>query len=210
MAAALEVRDLACLRGGQVVFSGVSFELARGSALVVRGPNGSGKSSLLRLLGGLSRADHGAISLDLGEGLVPIDELGRYSHLIGHKAGITDAMSVMANLHFQTELLGGDPSRINSALTRLGLSSIAHQRAQALSAGQRKRLALARLIAVPRKLWLLDEPMESLDAAGEGLVQGLLSEHCAAGGMALVATHGSAPRAARLELALIPEPQAAA
>ncbi|MFZ1991789.1 MAG: heme ABC exporter ATP-binding protein CcmA [Alphaproteobacteria bacterium] len=206
----LEVADLGCVRGGKPVFGGVSFRLESGAALVVRGPNGSGKSSLLRLLGGLARPDQGAISLDIGEGRVLVEELGRHSHLIGHKGGITDAMSVQANLRFQTELLGGSPLLIDAALTRLGLIPIAHQRAQTLSAGQRKRLALARLITVPRQLWLLDEPLESLDAEGEALVQTLLGEHCASGGIALVATHGSAPRAARLELALIPEERIAA
>lgn len=192
------------------MFGGVSFRLENGAALVVRGPNGSGKSSLLRLLGGLARADHGTISLDVGDGPVPAEELGRHSHLIGHKGGVTDAMSVEANLRFQTELLGGNSSLMDAALTRLGLMPLAHQRAMTLSAGQRKRLALARLITAPRKLWLLDEPMESLDAAGEALVQTLLGEHCASGGIALIATHGSAPRAARLELALLPEQRASA
>ena len=210
MPVALEVRDLACIRGGQTVFSGVRFRLGSGSAMAVRGPNGSGKSSLLRLIGGLIRPVRGTILLDVGEGQAPSDELGRRSHLIGHRAGITDAMSVEANLRFQTGLLGGDESLIEAALGRVGLATVTRQQAQTLSAGQRRRLALARLITAPRKLWLLDEPTESLDTSGEALVQALLAEHCASGGMALVATHGAAPRAARLELSLIPPERIAA
>ncbi len=210
MAVTLEALDLACMRGGAPVFAGVSFQLEGGSAMAVRGPNGSGKSSLLRLMGGLIRPERGTIALDLGEGPMPIDELAKHSHLIGHKAGITDAMSAIANLRFQTGLLGGDLALVGPALERLGLGALAHQRAATLSAGQRRRLSLARLITTPRRLWLLDEPMESLDAAGEALVQTMLVEHCASGGIALIATHGAAPRAARLELSLEPPERVAA
>ena len=210
MVLTLEVSSLACVRGGAAVFSDVSFRLAGGTAMTIRGPNGSGKSSLLRLIGGLMRPTRGAILLDHGKGPQAMDERSRHSHLIGHKLGITDAMSAVGNLRFQTGLLGGDLSRVESALDRLGLQSFAHQRAGLLSAGQRRRLALARLMSAPRPLWLLDEPMESLDAAGETLVQSMLSEHCASGGMALIATHGIAPRAARFELSLVPVEKAAA
>jgi heme exporter protein A len=119
-------------------------------------------------------------------------------------------MSLVANLRFHTELLGGDGSLVEAALTRAGLMSLARQRAQILSAGQRKRLALSRLITTPRKVWLLDEPTESLDAAGEALAQALIAEHCTAGGIALVATHGAPPRAVRLELSLVPPERIAA
>lgn len=192
------------------MFTGVSFRLESGSAMVVRGPNGSGKSSLLRLLGGLARAERGTITLDVGDGQVPSDELSRHSHLIGHRAGITEAMSVVANLRFHTGLLGGEGDRVAAALERAGLEHVARQRTQTLSAGQRRRLALARLITVPRRLWLLDEPTKSLDVSGEALVQALLNEHCASGGIALVATHGAAPQAARRELSLIPSERIAA
>lgn len=206
----LEVTNLACSRGGTIVFAEIGFRLEGGSAMTVRGPNGSGKSSLLRVVGGLAGPERGTVALDLGVGPVPFAELGRHSHLIGHRAGITDAMTVEANLRFHTGLLGGDTARVVTALERAGLAPFASQRAHILSAGQRRRLALARLISVPRKLWLLDEPTKSLDSAGEALVQTLLTEHCASGGIALVATHGAAPRAARLELSLIlPEPIAA-
>lgn len=210
MTVALEAEDLACVRSGMPVFDGVSFRLDGGSAMAVRGPNGSGKSSLLRLIGGLARPDRGAISLDAGEGPVPTEELAQHSHLIGHKAGITDAMSTLDNLRFHTGLLGGEVSLVETALGRFGLEALAHQRAATLSAGQRRRLSLARLITTPRRLWLLDEPMESLDAVGEARVQTLLAEHCAAGGIALIATHGTAPRAARLELSLVPQEPIAA
>ena len=203
MTATLKVEDLACFRGGQTVFAGVSFRVEGGGGLVIRGANGSGKSSLLRVIAGLMRPEHGSVWLDAGSGAVSFSELGRHSHLVGHTSGLTGAMSALANLRFQTRLLGGEVTRAEGAIARMGLAPFIDRRAQVLSAGQRKRLAMARLLTVPRPLWLLDEPTESLDAAGEAVVETLIAEHCAAGGIALVATHGAAPRAARTELALV-------
>lgn len=200
----LTAKDLACTRGGAPVFSGVTFRLEAGGLLTLRGANGSGKSSLLRLLGGLMKPAAGTVALDLGTGPLPPEEIARRSHLIGHRGGLTDAMSAYENLRFQTALLGADVSRVPLALERAGLAALSAQRAGALSAGQRRRLSLARLITVNRPVWLLDEPMEALDAAGGQLVEGLIEEHRAGGGITVVATHGRLDARPGVTLTLIP------
>ena len=186
------------------MFSGVSFRLSAGGLMVVRGPNGSGKSSLLRILGGLMKPSTGKVACDLGQGAIEPEELARNVHLIGHRGAITDALTTVENLRFQTAVLGGAPEGVAAALARLGLSAIANQRAHTLSAGQRRRLALARLITAPRPIWLLDEPSESLDTAGEALAQSLIAERRASGGIVVVATHAPMPATASIELTLVP------
>jgi heme exporter protein A len=198
----LEADGLGCRRGMAAIFDGVTFTLGSGEALVVRGPNGSGKSSLLRLLCGLMNRAAGAVRLSLGG--TPVEEPERLCHFIGHQPAVTDALSVRANLAFQTALLGGERSRVAALIERVALLPLADAPGRHLSAGQKRRLALARLIAVPRPLWLLDEPGTSLDAAGEALLAELARAHRGAGGLIVLATHGVAPFPASAELLLTP------
>jgi heme exporter protein A len=188
----LEARDLACLRGERPVFRGVDFALAAGEALRLTGPNGSGKSSLLRLVAGFGRPASGRIlwdGADLSEARNGEARRGLLLYL-GHLDAIKPWLSVGENLAFSAALHAVvEPKAIERALGRFGLSSNTATPARYLSAGQRRRLALARLLVAPAKLWLLDEPTTGLDEANVGVVEALLAEHRAAGGIALVATH---------------------
>jgi heme exporter protein A len=178
------------MRGGRLVFAGVSFALPAGAALILRGPNGAGKTSLLRLLGGLLAPTAGVLSWD-GRPLFedPAARRGRL-HLIGHGNAIKAALTVRENLRFAVALSGAPAAGMAHALESFGLSALAEVPAQYLSAGQRRRLALARLLAAPRPLWLLDEPEAGLDAASrEGLARAIAG-HRAQGGIAVIATHG--------------------
>lgn len=182
----LTAENLACVRGGRTVFSGLSFRLPAGEAMLVTGPNGAGKSSLLRLMAGLVRMSAGRLVLEGGEEDADIAE---QAHYLGHVDAIKPSLSVSENLRFWTLFLGpGDPD-IRSALDAVDLSSLAALPAAYLSAGQRRRLSLARLIAAPRPLWLLDEPTSALDAASQARLTNLMRGHLAGGGLIVAATH---------------------
>ncbi len=183
----LEASGLSCVRGGREVFSGVGFAVGAGKALVVVGPNGAGKSSLLRLVAGLVRPAEGQLHLAGGD---PELTIGEQTHYLGHQDAMKPALSVAENLKFWTAFLGSENDALESALTTVGLDRLAGLPANYLSAGQRRRLSLARLIAVKRPLWLLDEPTSALDAAAQILLANLMRAHLAAGGLILVATHG--------------------
>jgi heme exporter protein A len=174
----LVVTDLAVARGGLVVLAGVSFRLAAGGALVLRGPNGVGKTTLLRTLAGLQPAVAGTIS-------VPAESLAYASHADGLKA----MLSVAENLAFWAEVYGTGAGAVAAALQRMNLATLADRRAANLSAGQKRRLGLARLLVTGRPVWVLDEPTVSLDAASVELFAGVVRDHLAAGGMAMIATH---------------------
>lgn len=195
----LEAERLACRRGMAPIFSGVSFALRAGEALLVRGANGSGKSSLLRLLCGLMKPEDGAVRLLRGD--AQVEEIAREAHYVGHLPAVTAALSVRQNLSFQAALFGVRAAPM-AALERVGLIRLADAPVRQLSAGEKRRLALARLVTAPRPLWLLDEPGESLDTAGEALLSELAGEHRAARGLIVLATHGPAPFAATMELTL--------
>jgi heme exporter protein A len=177
-----------CVRGGREVFSAIDFEARAGEVLAVTGRNGSGKTSLLRLIAGLLIPAAGSIALDGGDAELTIAE---QAHYLGHRDALKPALSVGENLSFWREFLGGEVADTAESLRAVGLDHAVHLPAAYLSAGQRRRLSLARLLAVRRRLWLMDEPNAALDAAGQSLLAGLMREHLARGGLIVAATHGS-------------------
>ena len=183
----LTASDLACVRGGRQVFQGVSFALRAGEALLVTGPNAAGKSSLLRLVAGLLQPQHGRLAL---EGCDTELTIGEQVHYLGHQDALKPSLSVGENLAFWAAFLGGGGAKDGAALAAVGLGRLAHLPAVYLSAGQRRRLSLARLIAVERPIWLLDEPVSALDAAGQAMLADLMRAHLAGGVLILAATHG--------------------
>jgi len=184
----LSGRGVRCVRGGQEVFSGLDFEARAGEVLAVTGRNGAGKTSLLRLIAGLLIPAAGSIALDGGDAELTIAE---QAHYLGHRDALKPALSVGENLSFWREFLGGEVSDTAESLRAVGLDHAVHLPAAFLSAGQRRRLSLARLLAVRRPLWLMDEPNAALDTAGQSLLAGLMREHLARGGLIVAATHGS-------------------
>jgi len=195
----LEARDLGCWRGERAVFSGLSFTVAPGDAVVLTGPNGAGKSSLLRLLAGLLLPAEGRL-LWAGEDALA-DRAGHARRLryLGHGDALKPALTAAENLAFHARLWGGE---VSPALAALGLAELAALPARVLSSGQRRRLALARLALAPAALWLLDEPTVGLDAASVDRLGGLLAAHRARGGMVLAATHLPLPLPEARELRL--------
>src|SRR5262249_23690249 len=151
------------------------------------GPNGAGKSSLLRLVAGLLRPSRGGLTLEGGDRELTT---GEQAHYLGHQDALKPALTVAENLFFWAQLLGGGGSSTHAALARLGLGGIASLPAAYLSAGQRRRLSIARLFAVKRPIWLLDEPTSALDSAGQAVLAALMGQHLADGGLILAAAHG--------------------
>jgi heme exporter protein A len=176
-----------CVRGGRVVFAGLDFEAAAGEVLAVTGANGSGKTSLLRLIAGLLIPAEGAVALEGGEAELTLPE---QAHYLGHRDALKPALSVTENLSFWRDFLGGEAHDSGQSLAAVGLDHAAHLPAAYLSAGQRRRLSLARLLTVRRPVWLLDEPTAALDAAGQELFAGLMRDHLGRGGLIVAATHG--------------------
>lgn len=172
------VSDLAVARGGVVVLQGLGFALQAGQALVLRGPNGIGKTTLLRSLAGLQPPVAGRID-------VPPESLAYASHADGLKA----TLDVVENLSFWASVHGTGPAAVAAAVQAMNLGALADRRAVTLSAGQKRRLGLARLLVTGRPVWLLDEPTVSLDAASVALFAGVIRDHLAGGGLALMATH---------------------
>ncbi|MCU0802214.1 MAG: heme ABC exporter ATP-binding protein CcmA [Rhodobacteraceae bacterium] len=172
----LRVNNLSCARGGVPVLAGVSFAVAAGQALILRGPNGAGKTTLLRTLAGLQPALAGEVS-------VGADDVALATHADGVKAALT----VAENLGFWAAVHG--QRDIAPAISAMNLTALQSRPAGQLSAGQRRRLGLARLLVTGRKVWLLDEPTVSLDAASVGLFVQVITTHLANGGLAVIATH---------------------
>ncbi|MDR3517117.1 MAG: heme ABC exporter ATP-binding protein CcmA [Azospirillaceae bacterium] len=196
--------DLTCLRGHRLVFTGLSFGLDPGNALVLLGPNGSGKSSLLRVMAGLLKPYAGDL---LWDGEVIADEpdrhRGRVSY-VGHLDAVKPVLTARENLAFWAALAGADEpaERARFALERMGVAQIADVPGRFLSAGQKRRLNLARIVAVPQPLWLLDEPTVALDRAAVVLLESAIAEHRAGGGVVVVSTHAQLviPDAGQLQI----------
>lgn len=196
MADSLTLRgdDLVCQRGGREVFSGLHFALSSGQALAVTGRNGAGKSSLLRMIAGLLRIEGGTLALLGGDAERSI---GEQAHYLGHQDALKPSLSVIENLEFwsawlgrtwlgRSEVGGGE---CRPALKAVGLDTLAALPAAYLSAGQKRRLSLARLVAIPRPIWLLDEPSSALDASAQTMLLSLMRTHLGNGGMIIAATH---------------------
>jgi heme exporter protein A len=194
-AADLVAEDLACRRGARLVFTGVSFRLRAGAALVLTGTNGSGKSSLLRLVAGLLAPAAGRLSW----GSVSVaGDLARHHarlHYLGHQDAVKPVMTPRETLVFWAALGGARvPAAapgVARALAALALDGVADWPCRWLSAGQRRRLALARLLVRPASLWLLDEPASALDADSQARLEGIIAAHRTAGGRVVVATHAA-------------------
>jgi heme exporter protein A len=196
--------DLACIRGGREVFRGLAFRVEAGEALVVTGPNGAGKSSLLRMVAGLVRPQQGRLELEEGDAELSISE---QIHYLGHQDALKPSLSVRENLGFWAALLGGGGGKSDAALAAVGLSGLAQLPAVYLSAGQRRRLAVARLLAVERPIWLLDEPTSTLDAAAQAMLADVMQAHLAGRGLILVASHGPIGINGVKELRLAQQPE---
>ncbi len=184
----IEGRGLACVRSGRPVFTGLDFSLHSGQALVLRGPNGSGKSTLLRLVAGLLMPAHGSIHWSDKALQEDPDEYRANIHYLGHQTGLKTALTVAENIAFWAQLYGAEAA-VEESCARLGLGRIADLPVKYLSQGQQRRTALARLVAVPLPLWLLDEPNVGLDDFSNKVLQDLMAEHLASGGMIMAATH---------------------
>ncbi len=178
----LEVENLAAARGLRVLFEGLSLRLVAGEALELRGANGSGKSTLLRILAGLTRPHAGTVRFFGGE------EVGR--HYLGHLDAVKPSENAGEQARFWARYFGRDAEAATAAMKRVGLSNRSSVPGRGLSAGQKRRLALTRLLIEPRPVWLLDEPTAALDTEGRTLVSQLVADHRAAGGMVIAAVHG--------------------
>jgi heme exporter protein A len=218
--------DLICVRGGRQVFAGISFAVRAGEALVISGPNGAGKTSLLRMVAGLLRIEAGHIELVGGE---PDRTIAEQAHFLGYQDALKPSLSVAENLRFWTRYLGeggpagqlqttpspsagsgmalgerDEPKAVVLALAAVGLDQLADLPAGYLSAGQRRRLSIARLLAIKRPIWLLDEPTAALDTAAQARLAELMRLHVSGGGLILAATHGPLGIDANHELGLAP------
>lgn len=182
----LEGSGLACVRGGREVFTGLGFSVAGGEALLVTGRNGAGKSSLLRLIAGLVRIAGGKLKLADGDSERTI---GEQAHYLGHQDALKTSLTATENLTFWARYLGGtEPPE--AALAAVGLAALADLPAGTLSAGQRRRLSIARLVAVKRPIWLLDEPTSALDRDAQDTLKHLMQQHLSGGGLIVAAAHG--------------------
>ncbi len=187
--AAFSGAGLACRRGGRLVFTGLNFNVTPGGALVLRGPNGSGKTTLLRVMAGLT--PHAAGTMSWGGTVIddPDQHAGNL-RFVSHLDAVKPALTVAENLSFWMTLWSSpDEQRLKKAMAAFDLARLATYSARLLSAGQRHRLALARLLVAPAPLWLLDEPGNALDTASRDALARAILEHRAAGGMVIVASH---------------------
>lgn len=184
----LEIRDLACIRGDRLLFRGLTLSMGGGALVHVTGPNGCGKTSLLRIVCGLALAEDGVV-LWHSEATRGSEHFKRECAYVGHRDGLKADLSARENLGFHARLTGGDPAAVDGAIERLGLAACRDLAAGHMSAGQRRRTALARLLLGRKRLWLLDEPFTALDEHGRQAAEELIREHQDAGGMTLFTSH---------------------
>jgi heme exporter protein A len=177
---------LTSIRGGRTLFAGLAVSVDAGEALVLSGPNGSGKTTLLRTIAGFLRPAAGEIRLECGD---PERSLLEQCHYVGHGDSIKASLTVQENAAFWAAFLGGAPTRVDSALAAFGLQGLLDTPAAYLSAGQRRRLGLARILLAERPLWLLDEPTASLDDAAQKMLIAVIEVHLRAGGLLVAASH---------------------
>jgi heme exporter protein A len=197
--ARLVIENLSIQRGDRLLFSGLSLAVGAGEAVALTGPNGAGKTSLLRAVAGFIRPLTGVVRFIGSAGEIEIDEARRRAcHLIGHQDGLKTGRSARDGLFFQARWAGGDAAGAGAAAERLGLDRGLDLEVRVLSAGQRRRLALARLIAAPRPVWLLDEPLAPLDGASRARFGEAMAEHLDRGGLILAAAHDPLPIDARV------------
>lgn len=188
----LTATDLTCLRGGRVVFRDLGFAVAAGQALTLEGANGAGKTSLLRMLAGFLPPASGTIVFRQDDGeIIESEDRARQIGWLGHLDAVKPQMTVRETLRFFVAFYGAPATDtdIAAALDSGGIVRLADLSCQYLSAGQKKRLALARLSLCGRPIWLLDEPLAALDTGGKRIAADLIAAHCAKGGLAVVATH---------------------
>ena len=185
--------NLTCIRGERLVFQNLDFSVSPGMALLLRGPNGSGKSTLLRLAAGFLKPEQGKIAFTHEDGAQETDSetFREHIHYVGHLDPVKPAFTVAENLEFWSGFEGNpDPkSGTAEALERMALSHLADVPGRYLSAGQRRRLNIARIAAAKKPVWLLDEPSVSLDDASVSLLADLIADHRSSGGMVIAATH---------------------
>ena len=188
--ARLTGKDLVCVRGDRIVFAGLGFEIGDGDALTLLGPNGSGKTSLLRLIAGLIRPAAGFLTWNGAPLSGDIEAHAARTHYVGHLDALKPQLGVAENLRLWTVLKGdGGSALVEPALAHFGIERLASLPARLLSAGQRRRLALARLLAAPAPLWLLDEPTVALDRSGVAALERAIADHRTKGGLVVVSTN---------------------
>ena len=182
--------DLTCIRGEETIFSGLDVSAGAAEVVQLQGTNGSGKTSLLRILCGISQPAAGTVcwnGLEIGSNA---EEFRREISYIGHRRGVCEDLSPLENVHFANALGASRPaSECRQALARLELAHVAEIPARLLSAGQNQRTALARLLVSDAACWFLDEPFTALDSDGREIIEAVIAEHAAAGGISIVATH---------------------
>lgn len=200
----LSASGLVCVRGNREIFSGLDFDVSAGEIVAVRGPNGAGKTSLLRILAGLLRPAAGKVELTGADTELTLAE---QAHYFGHRDALKPSLTVAENLAFWVRYLGASRAAAEAptaaeALSLVGLEPLADLPAAYLSAGQRRRLGLGRLLAAPRPIWLLDEPTAALDVGGQVFLADVMGRHLAGGGLIMAATHGPLGREPSRELTL--------
>lgn len=195
MIATLSVTGLSLARGERMLFRDLDVTIPAGEAVALTGANGAGKTSLLRAIAGFIRPEGGTIAFSDADGgaIDPHEARAHGLHLLGHLDGLKTARTARDELMFQSQWLGHSHKGIAEAVETLGLDPLLDLEVRKLSAGQRRRLALARLIGSPRSLWLLDEPLSPLDARWRGIVGEMMARHLHGGGLILAAVHDPLP-----------------
>ena len=194
MLSGMRIDNLALTRGERPLFKGLCAEISAGQAVALTGANGAGKTSLLRAVAGFIRPDSGVVRFIGNEGELDAEEAHRnHIHLLGHQEGLKPTRTARQEFEFQARYLGGNAEAVARAIQKLNLAPLLDLETRKLSAGQKRRLSFARLLAAPRSLWLLDEPLAPLDEIWRGNIATLMADHLSSGGMILAAVHDPLP-----------------